>query len=368
MHLSNLTLLNFKNCQELSFDFSTRVNCFLGKNGQGKTNILDAIHYLSYTKSYFNSYDSQNIQFNSPFFVIQGDFKLKDERFSLYCGMKKGEKKVFRKNKKSYDKLADHIGIFPVVMITPYDSNLILEGSEVRRKFIDALISQFDREYLEYLINYNKILLQRNTLLKKWAEKGVFQKDLLEIIDIQLVEKGVYIHNKRNLFLKSFIPEFNYYYNKIAQVDEHVELVYESSLNHFEMSQLLKNKLEKDRKLKYTSDGIHRDDLLFRINNQPLKKFGSQGQQKSFLIALKLAKFHFIREKKGFAPILLLDDIFDKLDDQRVNYLIHLIEKEKLGQTFITDTDINKVPEILKAMNVNYKAYEINAGSSKELV
>ena len=367
MHLSKLSLLNFKNCREVTFDFSDRVNCFLGNNGQGKTNILDAIHYLSYTKSYFNSIDSQNIHFNDPFFVIQGEFKLKDDDFSLYCGMKKGEKKVFRKNKKTYTRLADHIGIFPVVMITPYDSNLVLDGSDVRRKFMDALISQFNREYLENLIFYNKILIQRNTLLKKWAEKGVSQKDLLEIIDIQLIEKAKNIHSIRSAFLKSFIPEFNYYYKKIAQVDEQVELVYESSLNNELMDVILRNNLEKDRRLKYTSDGIHRDDLSFKINDHPLKKYGSQGQQKSFLIALKLAKFNFIREKKGFTPILLLDDIFDKLDNNRVNYLIHLIEKEKLGQTFITDTDIKKVPEILNAMKVEFKSYEIIQGSSKEI-
>jgi len=367
MHLSKLSLLNFKNCLEVSFNFSDRVNCFLGNNGQGKTNILDAIHYLSYTKSYFNSIDSQNISFNHPFFVIQGEFMLENELQDLYCGMKRGEKKIFRKNKKTYSRLADHIGFLSVVMITPYDSNLVLDGSDIRRKFIDALISQINREYLENLIFYNKILIQRNTLLKKWAENGVFQKDLLDIIDVQLIDKAKFIHSIRAQFLKSFIPEFNEYYKKIAQVDEHVELVYESSLNNEMMEDLLKTNLNKDRKLKYTSDGIHRDDLLFKINDFPLKKYGSQGQQKSFLIALKLAKFNFIREKKGFTPILLLDDIFDKLDHNRVNYIVDLIEKEKLGQTFITDTDIKKVPGILKAMKVDFKAFEIQQGSSKEL-
>ena len=367
MHLAKLSLLNFKNCLEVSFDFSERVNCFLGNNGQGKTNILDAIHYLSYTKSYFNSIDSQNISFDHPFFVIQGEFNLDNENHQLYCGMKRGEKKTFRKNKKTYSRLADHIGLLPVVMITPYDSNLVLEGSEIRRKFMDALISQFDRDYLESLIFYNKILSQRNTLLKKWADNGIFHKDLLEIIDVQLIEKAKTIHETRSNFLKSFIPEFNEYYNKIAQVDEKVELVYESSLNHSLMKDILANNLEKDRRIKYTSDGIHRDDLLFKINDHPLKKYGSQGQQKSFLIALKLAKFNFIREKKGFTPILLLDDIFDKLDLNRVNYLVDLIEKEKLGQTFITDTDLDKVPGILNALKVDYKAFEINQGNSKEI-
>ncbi len=367
MYLTNLALLNFKNCQELSFDFSNRVNCFLGKNGQGKTNVLDAIHYLSYTKSFFNSIDSQNILFDAPFLAIQAKCILNDDVFHLHCGMKRGDKKIFRKNKKAYKKLSEHIGFMPAVMITPYDINLILDGSDIRRKFIDALISQFERSYLEELIFYNRLLLQRNKLLKKWSDTNSFQADLLEVIDLQLVEKGNNIYNRRKAFLNDFIPEFNNFYQKLSNSNEKVDLIYDSSLNDNDFATLLKESIHKDLKITHTSVGIHKDDLSFKIHGYPLKKYGSQGQQKSFLIALKLAKFHFIKNQKGFAPILLLDDIFDKLDNQRVSYLLKLIENEDLGQTFITDTDLEKIPSILKSMNVDFKAFELNDGLAVQL-
>ena len=367
MHLSNLSLLNFKNCQEISIEFSERVNCFLGNNGQGKTNLLDAIHYLSYTKSFFNSIDSQNILFNQPFLTIESNCMVDDESVHLHCALKRGDKKIFRKNKKAYKRLSDHIGLLPVVMITPFDINLVLDGSEIRRKFIDVLISQFNKAYLDQLIGYNRLLLQRNKLLKKWAESNLFQPDLLEVINVQLVEKGNFIYSTRKQFLLDFIPEFNHFYEKISKSSEHVELHYESSLNGNTFSSLLQENLDKDRRLTYTSVGIHKDDLIFKIHDQPLKKFGSQGQQKSFLIALKLAKFQFIKNQKGFAPILLLDDIFDKLDNNRVSYLLDLIQSKELGQTFITDTDLEKVPAILASMKIDYKAFEINNGKTKQL-
>jgi DNA replication and repair protein RecF len=367
MHLTNLSLLNFKNCQDLSFVFSNRVNCFLGKNGQGKTNILDAIHYMSYTKSFFNSIDSQNILFDAPFLAIQASCQLNEEIVELHCGMKRGDKKVFRKNKKAYKKLSEHIGFMPVVMITPYDINLVLDGSEVRRRFIDALISQFERPYLEHLIFYNRLLLQRNKLLKKWANSNSFQPDLLEVIDMQLVEKGNIIYKSRKTFLIDFIPTFNNYYQKLSNSKEKVELFYDSTLNNNDFASLLKDSIGKDRQITHTSVGIHRDDLLFKIHGQPLKKYGSQGQQKSFLIALKLAKFQFIKNQKDFPPILLLDDIFDKLDSERVSYLLDLIENEDLGQTFITDTDLEKVPNILNSMKIAFKAFEINNGFAVQL-
>ncbi len=363
MFLTHLSLVNFKNYTEASVDLNPSINCFLGNNGEGKTNILDAIYYLSYTKGYFNAIDSQNIKFGEPFFVSQGEFHLNDEKATVYCGVKKGAKKQFKFNKKNYTKLAEHIGKFPVVIITPYDSNLILEGSDTRRKFLDSLISQFNKNYLEHLIAYNKLLTNRNATLKQMAERQQFNADLLSVIDIQLVEKGNYVHQERQLFLKEFIPVFNQFYAEISNQNETVDLIYNSALNETSFETLLKESINKDRMLTYTSKGIHKDDLDFKIKQDySLKKFASQGQQKSFLIALKLAQFEYIKQKKGFSPILLLDDIFDKLDENRVNYILQMIAKNKLGQTFITDTSLSKTPEILDKLNVEYKAFEVKKG------
>lgn len=366
MHLQSLSILNFKNIEQIELQFSPIVNCFLGNNGEGKTNLLDAIYYLSYTKSFFNSIDHQNVRFDEDFFMIQGDFNHNDEISNVYCGLKKAEKKIFKKNKKTYSKLADHVGLFPVVMITPYDSNLILEGSEIRRKFLDALIAQFDRNYLHHLMDYNKVVQQRNALLKQFAEKGNFQESLLDIYDDQLVEKAVIIHHERAAFINEFVPVFNAFYQQISSGKEEVSLVYESQLNeNDDVRQLLKSCQANDLRATYCTLGIHKDDLEFRLGANPLKKFGSQGQQKSFLIALKLAQFEFIKNKRGFAPILLLDDIFDKLDDTRVSYLLKLIAEGKLGQTFITDTSAKKVPELLDSLNVPHQTFEIEKGALK---
>lgn len=369
MFLTHLSLINFKNCTEASIKLSHSVNCFLGNNGEGKTNLLDAIYYLSYTKSYFNAIDSQNIKFGEPFFVAQGEFKINDDTANVYCGVKKGTKKQFKFNKKSYTKLAEHIGKFPVVIITPYDSNLILEGSETRRKFLDSLISQFNKSYLDHLIAYNRLLLNRNATLKQMAERQQFDADLLSVIDIQLVEKGNFIHQERKQFLEEFIPVFNRFYAEISNSNEAVDLIYNSSLNDNNFNHLLKESLQKDRTSTYTTKGIHKDDLDFKImSDYSLKKFASQGQQKSFLIALKLAQFEYIKLKKGFPPILLLDDIFDKLDENRVNYILQMIANNKLGQTFITDTSLTKTPEILVNLAVDYQTFKVKDGIVEVLV
>lgn len=366
MHLESLSLLNFKNISEAEFEFSPAVNCFLGLNGEGKTNILDGIHYLSLTKSYFNHRDNQNIKFDEPFFVAQGVFQKEEEKLNIYCGMKSGEKKTFKKNKKNYSKLADHVGLLPVVMISPNDSNLILEGSEVRRKFIDSIISQFDKEYLIKLMSYNKVLLQRNALLKQFAERGNFQEDMLEVMDMQIGPLGDWIFNRRKEFLEEFIPVFNVFYQEISNGKEEVSLIYDSQLTESNFEELLIKNRSKDRSANYSTQGIHKDDLEFTIKGHSLKKFGSQGQQKSYLIALKLATHSYTKEKKGFAPILLLDDIFDKLDDQRIDYLLGMIREGKLGQTFITDTSVEKVPNILKRLGIDFRAYEIEQGEIKK--
>ena len=338
MYLSNLSLLNFKNISQADLELSNRVNCFLGDNGQGKTNLLDAIYHLSYTKSFFNSIDSQNVMFDESLYVIQGVVKNEQEEYKLYCGLKKGDKKIFKKNKKIYKKLADHIGFFPVVMITPYDINLILEGGETRRRFFDALIAQFDINYLFELLHYNKLLKQRNAFLKT----NTNSVDLLEVYDDQMIEKAQSIHESRKKFIDEFKPIFNKFYKDISSNKEGVGLNYQSALHENTMKELFINNRTKDQLIGHTSSGIHRDDFLFSIKNNPLKKFGSQGQQKTYLIALKLAKFEYIKLKKNINPVLLLDDIFDKLDDHRVGYILNLIEKNNLGQTFITDTSKEK--------------------------
>ena len=363
MHLSDLSLVNFKNIIQVELTLSNRVNCFLGDNGQGKTNLLDAIYHLSYTKSFFNSIDSQNIKFDHSFYVIQGTVSDNEENIKLYCGLKKGEKKIFKKNKKTYKKLAEHIGLFPVVMITPYDINLILDGSDTRRRFFDALIAQFDKNYLLCLLNYNKLLKQRNAFLKT-KNKTI---DLLEVYDFQMIDLANYIHHARNEFINEFIPIFNQFYQDISSNKELVSLQYTSSLINDSMKNIFINNREKDQLIGYTSSGIHRDDFHFFINNNPIKKFGSQGQQKTFLIALKLAKFEYIKLKKNIIPVLLLDDIFDKLDDHRVGYILSLIEKNKLGQTFITDTNNDKIPNILNKLEIENQLYWIDNGTASKI-
>lgn len=363
MHLSDLSLVNFKNIIQVELTLSNRVNCFLGDNGQGKTNLLDAIYHLSYTKSFFNSIDSQNVKFNESFYVIQGTVSNNEENIKLYCGLKKGEKKIFKKNKKTYKKLAEHIGLFPVVMITPYDINLILDGSDTRRRFFDALIAQFDKNYLLCLLNYNKLLKQRNAFLKT-KNKAI---DLLEVYDFQMIDLANSIHHARKEFINEFIPIFNQFYQDISSNKELVSLQYISSLISDSMKNIFIKNREKDQLIGYTSSGIHRDDFHFFINNNPIKKFGSQGQQKTFLIALKLAKFEYIKLKKNIIPVLLLDDIFDKLDDHRVGYILSLIEKNKLGQTFITDTNNDKIPNILKKLKIENQLYWIDNGTASKI-
>jgi DNA replication and repair protein RecF len=362
MYLSRLSLLNFKNIEQQEFSFLPGVNLLLGLNGQGKTNVLDAIHYLSLCRSYFNPVDSQNIRHDEPFFVIQGSFSDGTTDTEVYCGQKRGQRKVFKRNKKEYDRLADHIGIFPLVMITPADSSLILEGSEVRRKFMDLIISQYDKQYLEHLIHYVKVLEQRNALLKKMVNENGGNYELMEVFNTQLNSFAALIHERRQHFMEEFIPVFRKYYTLIGSGEEEVGLVYESQLHHAGMEECLAKAYERDRIMQYTTVGIHKDDLQFTLNGFPVKKFGSQGQQKSFLIALKLAQHEYIGKLKGFAPVLLLDDIFDKLDNQRVNLLMDLVTGEEFGQVFITDTDTRKIPEIFKQRKIPFSIFTLSTG------
>jgi len=368
MYLKKLTLNNFKNCSEAHLEFSEKINCFIGDNGAGKTNILDSIYYLSFCKSYFNLIDSQNVKHEEDFFAIHGDYsKNGDKNDKLSCIQKLNHKKQFRINKKEYDRLADHIGLFPLVMISPYDRDLINEGSELRRKYIDGVISQFDRIYLDELLKYNKALAQRNALLKHFAETRRFNSESLEIWNKQLTESGSYIHNKRKIFLEEFIPIFRDYFRIITDGKEEVSIDYESQLFSDSLDELLTASVDKDRSARYTTVGIHKDDLIFKIGNYPLKKFGSQGQQKSFVIAIKLAQFEYTKNLKGFKPVLLFDDIFDKLDDHRVQQLIHLVSENSFGQVFITDTQEQRITRLFEEVDIDHNIFEVINGEVKKI-
>jgi len=362
MWLKNITLLNFKNYTDADLRFSDTVNVFTGNNGSGKTNMLDAIHYLCLCKSYFNPIDSQQIKADHDVFMIQGDFNRSDKNEKISCGVKRNQKKQFKRNKKEYDKLADHIGLFPVVMVSPNDVNLIMDGSEERRKFIDNVISQTDAHYLDQLIAYNRILLNRNALLKQISITRKYDPTLLGILDEQLVLAGNKIFATRKAFMNEFIPLFNEYYAFITGNKELVELNYQSQLNDSPFETLLKKSVEKDRLLERTTTGIHKDELAFVISGMPLKKFGSQGQQKSFLIALKIAQYAYLAKNKGFKPLLLLDDIFDKLDDHRVQKLMQMVSHQDFGQIFITDTGKERVKSIFEKIEVDVTLFEVEEG------
>lgn len=362
MHLKSLTLVNFKNYSEASIDLSPDINVFIGENGAGKTNILDAVHFLSSCRSFLNPIDKQCIQLDEKFFLIQGVFEKDDKDISITCSIKDGQKKIVRKNKKEYEKLADHIGRFPAVVISPYDTNLIIEGSETRRKFIDSIISQFDRAYLETLMRYNKVLLQRNALLKNFQEMRFFDQESIDVWDLQLANLGQLVYEKRHAFLLEFIPVFQRFFNIIANHKEAIDISYKSQLDEEPFLEGLTNSKRKDNALGYTTFGIHKDDLVFMIHDQPIKKFGSQGQQKSFLIALKLAQFEIVRNLLDTKPILLLDDVFDKLDHSRVSHLMRLISEHRFGQVFISDTDKDRIEKVFEGIEIDRKLFNVSGG------
>jgi DNA replication and repair protein RecF len=359
MYLKKISLFNYKNFSEANFDFDNKINCFVGKNGIGKTNVLDAIFHLSYGKSYFNPLAIQNIKHGEEFFVIEGEFEIKQRAEIVICSLKKGQKKILKRNGKQYDKFSEHIGFIPLVIISPADRDLIVEGSETRRKFIDTVISQLDSTYLNQLIQYQKTLSQRNALLKYFALNQVFETDTLSIYNHQLDELGKIIFEKRKEFLADFVPIFNKHHQTITGSAETVQLVYESQLMEKDLLQLLQENINKDRILQYTSAGIHKDDLSFEIDHYPIKKFGSQGQQKSFLIALKLAQFEFVKKNSGENPILLFDDIFDKLDESRVGKIIEMVNNSDFGQLFISDTHPERTEAIIKSTHQSYKIFNL---------
>ena len=365
MFIKKLTLVNYKNFASKTFSFDKKINCFVGNNGVGKTNVLDAIYHLSYTKGYFNSVASQNIKYNTDFFVIEGNFQKNKRDELISCSFKKGNKKLVKRNGKEYEKLSDHFGLLPVVIISPSDTNLIIEGSDMRRKFMDSIISLNDKEYLQILIKYYKVLAQRNSLLKYFAANRTFDQTNIDVYDEQLVSLGEAIFKKRKDFLSEFIPIFQERFKQIvvniidSKVEENVELNYRSQLNSYDFKKLLIENLERDRILQYTGVGIHKDDLIFTLNDHQIKKNGSQGQQKSYLIALKLAQFDFVKQQSKITPILLLDDIFDKLDENRVGQLINLVNDKYFGQIFITDTHAERAESIIKKVNLDYKMFQL---------
>ncbi len=364
MHLEKLSIINFKNYEEIAVDLHPKLNCFVGNNGVGKTNLLDSVYYLCMCKSYFQSSDKYTIRYDQDFMVIQGVVNKGDAHDELYCAIKTGKRKQFRKNKKEYQRLSDHIGLYPVVMVSPSDSTLILEGSEQRRKYLNAVISQFDREYLENTINYNKILLQRNKLLKD-AGRSSSIKDLLDIYDQQLIPLGTSIYEKRKLFVSELSEVFNKFYALISGGNEKVELEYLSQLNQEDMASLLVKSREKDRILQSTSAGIHKDDLGLLMNAIPIKKIGSQGQQKTFLVSLKMAQFEFLKHVKKIKPLLLLDDIFDKFDANRVQEILRLVAEDAFGQIFITHTNKERMLNLLEGFKDAYYLYNVNEGAVK---
>jgi len=337
MHLQSLELKNFKNYTTGQMEFCDHINCVVGLNGSGKTNLLDAIYYLSMTKSFFNALDSQNIRHQEGYFVINAETEVNDRMHKIHCSLKKGEKKVFTVDGAAYDKMSEHMGKFPAVMIAPGDDELIRESNEVRRKFFDSIIAQTDKAYLTELIKYNHHLKQRNALLKSNMDYRQIDKILLEGYDQPMIESSKFIAQKRLDFIKSFEPQVGNNYELISEKRENVSINYNSKALGDSFEKEFRKSLEKDAITQRTNVGIHKDEYQFQINEMPIKKFGSQGQQKSFLISLKFAQFEFVKQHLNLTPILLLDDIFDKLDDHRISRMLEIITSDTFQQIFITD-------------------------------
>jgi DNA replication and repair protein RecF len=361
MHLEKLSLINFKNYSDISIELHSKVNCFVGDNGVGKTNLLDAVYYLCMCKSYFQTSDQFTVRQGQDYMVLQGSFSSAGQSDELYCGIKTGKLKKFRKNKKEYQRLSDHIGQYPVVMVSPSDSALITEGSEERRKYMNAVIAQFDRNYLENIIQYNKVLAQRNKLLKEMrGYSGA--TDLLSIYNDQLAPLAKSIYNVRAKFVQELTEVFKKYYALISNAKEVVELEYVSQLNDTSMEILLAKSINKDMAVQHTTVGIHKDDLELKMNGNSIKKIGSQGQQKTFLVSLKLAQFEFLKKIKKIKPVLLLDDIFDKFDVGRVMEILNLVSDKSFGQILITHTNEHRMNELLKSFHGSYSLFRVKDG------
>ena len=414
MILQRLSIINYKNIAEATLDFSPKINCFIGQNGAGKTNVLDAIYFLSFCRSAQTALDSQVIRHDQPFFVLEGEYyseelrvkseesfseelrvkseeslseelRVKSEEFatatdngktdaeansslftlhsslSIYCGMKRGTKKHFKRDKKEYKRLSEHIGLIPLVHVSPGDTLLIEGGSEERRKLMDMVISQLERPYIESLNRYNKVLLQRNAMLKDEDQEP--DPEVLDILEEQMAAEGEYIYERRRAFVDKLVPLFQEFYNRISGGHEVVSLSYSSHCQRGPLLEVIRRDRMKDRAVGYSLHGIHRDDLEFLLDGHPMRREGSQGQQKTFVISLKLAQFAFLKRTNAqTTPLLLLDDIFDKLDATRVEQIVSLVSEEAFGQIFITDTNRDHLNQILASSSPDYKIFHVNNG------
>lgn len=355
VQLSRLSVLQFRNHREAGVELGPQVNCLVGPNGTGKTNLLDAVHYLCMCKSYFEPQDLLNVLHGEEWFMVKGTMETPAGPDELSCSVRKGHRKVFTRNRKEYDRLADHVGRFPAVMVTPYDGQLVLDGSEVRRRFLDGLIAQFDRAYLDHLLRYNRALAQRNLLLK--ALHGPPSRGAMDPWDEQLILHGEAVHAVRKEFMAAMAPLLEQHYQGIADGPERVALGHRTELDEASMREILDARRERDLQAQHTTGGTHKDDLVFSIDGRSLRKFGSQGQQKTFLIALKLAQFDLTTARTGLKPLLLLDDIFDKIDPKRMRHLLRLLGDGRFGQVIITDTDAARLHAALDGLGLDTRFF-----------
>lgn len=359
MRLNSISILNYKNIAQADLEFQAKINCFVGSNGMGKTNLLDAIYYLSFCKSHSNPIDTQNIKHDADFLMIQGRYTLRGKEEEVYCGIKRRQKKSFKRNKKEYERLADHIGLLPLVLISPADDGLIADGSDERRKFTDGVISQYNSRYLHALMRYNHALKQRNALLK---DEHATDETLFDVWEEQMATHGNYIYHERQAFVERFIPLFQSIYSFISGDKERVELTYKTQMDEVDLAEKLRRTRSRDRLIGFSMNGTHKDDLEMALSGHPIKRVGSQGQNKTYLVALKLAQFNFLQQTHGVKPLLLLDDIFDKLDPQRVTKIIELVAGDEFGQIFISDTNSKHWEEIFPRINQSSQLFEVVDG------
>ena len=357
--LKKISIINYKNILDKEYELDPKINCFVGDNGVGKTNILDAVYHLSMGKSYFNVKNDQLINRGKDYMLVDGVFELNNKNESIVFSLKIGEKKVLKRNGKPYKKFSNHIGLIPVVLISPYDNDLINEGSSERRKFIDSIISQNDKEYLINLIAYTRVIQNRNKLLKQYNRSVDFDLDTIKVYDDQIYKLSEPIFKARDKFIKEFTHLVLEKYKHISDNKEKISIEYKSDLINNHVENLIKDSFQKDVILQYTSVGLHKDDFVFNIDENRIKRFGSQGQQKSFLIALKLAQFDYLKNETGNSPILLMDDIFDKLDLMRVKRIVEIVNSTNFGQLFLSDTDKERIEKVLSSLNLSSKIFEV---------